>query len=84
MNRIETMRQQLEAQLHPSHLMIHDDSAAHVGHAGAQTGMGHFTVEIASEQFAGKGRVACHQLVYAALGDLMQTDIHALRIIIKS
>ena len=41
---------------------------------------GHYTLRIASPAFAGKRPVQCHRLIYAALGELMQTDIHALAI----
>lgn len=73
---IELMRTRLAA-LNPEVLEIHDDSAAHAGHAGAQSG-GHYQLLIVSEQFKGQSRIARQRLVYAALGDLMQTRIHAL------
>ena len=38
----------------------------------------HFEAMIVSEAFAGKTRVARHQLVYAALGERMRAEIHAL------
>lgn len=38
----------------------------------------HFQAEVVSSAFADKNRVEQHQLVYAALGDLMREDIHAL------
>jgi acid stress-induced BolA-like protein IbaG/YrbA len=38
----------------------------------------HFYATIVSEVFAGKSRVARHQQVYAALGDRMREQIHAL------
>jgi stress-induced morphogen len=42
------------------------------------TGAGdHFEVQVAAPGFAGKGLVEQHQLVYGALGTLMQ-EIHAL------
>ena len=37
-------------------------------------------MRIVSTVFAGKPPLARHRAVYAALGDLMQTDIHALAI----
>jgi BolA family transcriptional regulator, general stress-responsive regulator len=77
--RVEKIRQVLTARLAPVELVIQDDSAAHAGHAGAREG-GHFSVLVVSEQFAGRTRMQRHQLVYAAVADLMRTDIHALRI----
>lgn len=38
----------------------------------------HFAARVISASFAGKGLVDRHRLVYAALGDKMGGDIHAL------
>jgi acid stress-induced BolA-like protein IbaG/YrbA len=38
----------------------------------------HFFATIVSDAFAAKSRVARHQQVYAALGDRMRAQIHAL------
>ena len=38
----------------------------------------HFEALIVSRAFEGKSRIARHQLVYAALGDRMKSEIHAL------
>ncbi len=38
----------------------------------------HFEAVIVSEKFEGKSMVQQHQLVYAALGDRMREEIHAL------
>lgn len=38
----------------------------------------HFEALIVSASFEGKNRVQRHQLVYAALGDRMRQEIHAL------
>ena len=38
----------------------------------------HFSAVIVSPAFAGKSRVQRHQIVYAALGDRMREEIHAL------
>ncbi|NBV18796.1 BolA family protein [Janthinobacterium sp.] len=38
----------------------------------------HFQAVIVSPQFAGKRLIARHQIVYAALGDRMREEIHAL------
>jgi stress-induced morphogen len=42
------------------------------------SGDNHFEMEVISAAFAGKSRVAQHQMVYAALGDNMRQSIHAL------
>lgn len=75
------IRQRLARQLAPAGLELIDDSARHAGHAGARPeGESHFRVTIVAEVFAGVNRVERQRMVYAALGDLMQTDIHALSI----
>jgi len=38
----------------------------------------HFEAVLVSSAFLGKSRVQQHQLVYAALGDRMREEIHAL------
>jgi BolA family transcriptional regulator, general stress-responsive regulator len=79
--RVKMIEQRLNNALQPSKLRIQDDSAQHAGHAGAiMSGGGHFSVEVVSAAFEGKSAVARHKLIYAALGDAMQTDIHALSI----
>lgn len=81
--RIDVIKAALQAKLAPEQLEVLDDSAQHVGHPGAATGMGHFTVQIIAEAFIGKSTIERHRMVYDALGDLMKTDIHALRIFAK-
>ena len=78
--RIETMRNRLQAAFSPKSLEIIDDSHKHAGHAGAKTGMGHFTVSIVSDRFSGTNLLQRHRMVYEALGEMMETDIHALSI----
>ncbi len=76
--RVARMQVLLEAALAPVALEVTDDSHKHAGHAGARGGQGHFSVDVVSAAFAGKLPLARHRLVYAALGAMMQTDIHAL------
>lgn len=73
------IEQRLRAALTPEHLEIVDNSAAHVGHAGAREG-GHFTVYITSAAFIGKTLIQRHRMVHAAVADLMGREIHALSI----
>lgn len=70
----------LEARLAPLELTIEDDSGRHAGHAGAAGGQSHFRVRIVAEAFRGLAPLARHRLVYAAVADLLKTDIHALAI----
>jgi BolA family transcriptional regulator, general stress-responsive regulator len=68
------------ANLQPDSIDIRDDSAQHAGHAGAASGGGHYQLTIVAKAFAGKPQVARHRLIYQALGDMMQRQIHALSI----
>jgi BolA protein len=78
--RIQEIRRRLTAALAPVALDVEDESHRHVGHAGARDGRGHFRVRVVSGAFEGQPPLARHRAVYAALGDDMQTDIHALAI----
>ena len=59
---------------------LEDESHLHAGHAGAREGKGHFRLRITSEVFSGLLPLARHRRIYAALGELMTSDIHALSI----
>lgn len=76
--RVLQIRSRLEAAFTPDALEVVDESHRHAGHAGARDGRGHFFVRIVSRRFDGVKPLARHRMVYAALGTLMQTDIHAL------
>lgn len=78
--RVERIRLLLESALEPESLEVEDDSHKHAGHEGAKSGLGHFNVSIISSHFNGKNMLARHRAVYAALDDMMKTDIHALAI----
>ncbi len=71
------LRERLAA-LAPSVLEIRDDSAQHVGHAGARGGAGHFSLTIVSEAFSGLSRLARQQRVLREVGDLLPHPVHAL------
>jgi len=78
--RVDRIQVLLELAFEPESLEVEDDSQKHVGHEGAKGGLGHFNVSIVSAKFNGMKMLARHRAVYAALGDMMQTDIHALAI----
>jgi len=78
--RVAKIRQLLDEAFTPESLSVDDDSHKHVGHEGAKGGLGHFSVSIVSAKFNGMRVLARHRAVYNALGDMMQTDIHALAI----
>lgn len=76
----ETIEKKLTDALAPTHLEVIDDSASHAGHAGNPHGHGesHFHVNVTSEAFVGKNRVARQRLVNAALAQELTGPIHAL------
>ena len=61
----DSIKQSIEAGLACQHVEVIGDGQ-------------HFQAVIVSADFAGKNRVQRHQLVYAALGDRMREEIHAL------
>ncbi len=71
---------ELQERFNPTELLIKDQSQLHAGHEGAKDGKGHFDVTIVSSAFEGQNRIQRHRMVYDALTQLLQTDIHALRI----
>ncbi len=80
LSREQRLRQCLESRFAPSLLVIEDESHLHAGHAGAAGGHSHFRIRIVAEAFRGVSPVARHRLVYAAVDELLKTDIHALAI----
>ncbi len=74
------IRNALDMHLKPTELSIKDQSQLHAGHEGARDGKGHFDVTVVSDAFEGLNRIQRHRIVYDALSDLLETDIHALRI----
>jgi acid stress-induced BolA-like protein IbaG/YrbA len=61
----QSIEQSIAAGLACDHLAVSGDGA-------------HFEALIVSTAFAGLSRVRRHQLVYAALGDRMREEVHAL------
>jgi BolA protein len=68
------------AALDPESVELLDESGRHAGHEGAKSGGSHFRLTIVSGRFAGRDNLARHRMIYAALGPLMQREIHALAI----
>ena len=78
-NTLELIEQKL-AVLTPDSVELIDDSHKHAGHEGAKSGGGHFELIIVSPLFEGKSSQARHRMIHAALGDMLQREIHALSI----
>lgn len=76
--RMKLIRESLE-KLSPSCVEIEDEGHLHIGHAGAKSG-GHFKLHIVSESFRDKTIIERHRIIYKCLGDLMNTEVHAISI----
>jgi BolA protein len=75
------MLERLGSALSPARIELIDDSEQHRGHGGYNpAGESHFTLRIESAAFAGKSRVERQRMIYTALGDLMESRVHALSI----
>jgi len=79
-DRLTLIREYLIKAFAPEQLDVIDDSHKHIGHAGALSGGGHYTVVIKSKSFENKARLTCHRMIYEVLDPLMEKDIHALSI----
>ncbi len=79
-DRERRLRDKLVARFAPLQLIIDDESHLHAGHVGAAGGQSHYRVRIVAEAFRGMPAVARHRLVYAAVDDMLKSDIHALAI----
>ena len=62
---VESVRQGIAAGLDCEHLEVIGDGQ-------------HFQALVVSAAFAGRSRVQRHQMVYAALGERMREEVHAL------
>ena len=75
------MLRRLDSALSPTRVELSDDSEQHRGHGGYNpAGESHFSLAIESPAFVGKNRVERQRMIYAALGDLMESRVHALSI----
>ncbi len=80
---VEQLQSRLQNALN-AQVKVTDDSHRHVGHAGAKSGGKHFSVTVISAKFEGLPTLAQHRLVYDALSDWMNKEIHALAITTKT
>ncbi len=81
MKRSERIRRVLDRALKPVKLEVIDESGLHAGHSGAREGgETHYRVEVVSEEFTDKGRVARERLIHTLLADEFTDGLHALSI----
>ena len=75
------MLRRLNSAIPSARIELIDDSEQHRGHGGYNpSGESHFSLLIESPSFAGKNRVQRQRMIYAAIGDLMESRVHALSI----
>jgi stress-induced morphogen len=67
-----SLQNRIRAHIPDATVYIHDPDGAHL------------SATITSAQFAGLSRIQQHRLVYAALGDAFETDLHALQLTTKT
>ncbi len=79
-DRVAKIEEKLNTAFSPTKLLVKDQSHLHAGHAGARDGRGHYDVTIVAKAFSGSRPLERHRMIFSALGSLMETDIHALRI----
>ena len=79
-SRVQRIERLLRERLAATDVQVIDESHKHRGHAGAAGGAGHFRVTVVSPRFAGLSLVASQRLVYEAVGEMMDGEIHALAI----
>ena len=77
-SRSDRIEAKLRAALEAESVEVVDESHLHAVHPRARSGKGHFRVRVVSERFAGLSRIQSQRLVFAALADEMESDIHAL------
>tara|TARA_Y100001949_G_scaffold67520_1_gene57175 strand:- start:99 stop:371 length:273 start_codon:yes stop_codon:yes gene_type:complete len=64
----------------PTELLIKDQSHLHKNHPESKTKSGHFEIKITSEMFLNTNKIDRHRMIYKILDDLLQSDIHAIKI----
>ncbi len=81
MNAITKLKNTLQEKIGATIVEVTDRSDLHKHHQGrmnAPAGSGHYDAIVVAQSFAGKTVMQQHRMVYTALGDQMQTTIHAL------
>tara|TARA_Y100001970_G_scaffold249022_1_gene319147 strand:+ start:879 stop:1145 length:267 start_codon:yes stop_codon:yes gene_type:complete len=73
---IDEIKKRISLKIDINQIEIIDQSHQHAGHSQNKGG-GHYKAIIISNDFVNKSLVERHQMVYEALGNLMQNEIHA-------
>ena len=73
---VDKIKKIISSKININHIEIIDQSSQHAGHS-QNSGGGHYTAIIISDDFINKNLVERHRMVYDALDDMMQNEIHA-------
>ena len=89
MGAMQTRADRIEAHLRavfaPEILAVSDDSARHVGHAGARPeGETHYHILMVTGGFRGQSRIARSRAVHAALAAEFSNGLHALALTLRT
>ncbi|MFN4328107.1 MAG: BolA family protein [Limnobacter sp.] len=76
----EQLKARVMERLQATWVEVTDESHLHAGHEGAKSGGRHFRIKVKSPRFTGLATLARHRLVYDAVSDWMNREIHALAI----
>lgn len=77
----QLVESRLRAAFSPTHVEVHDDSAAHAGHGA--TGV-HMKVVVVSAAFVGKTPLQRHRMVNELFREELKGSIHALQIVARA
>ena len=80
MTRLNKIREKLIDAFQPDVINVIDETQDHFGHGGYDANGSHFAIEISAQVFKDKKLIETHRLIYTALADMMQNEIHALKI----
>ena len=73
------IKNKLISDIDPTEISVINQSHLHKGHDGYSPNS-HFSVKVISLQFKGKSRLDRHKMVYNSLSELIESEIHALKI----
>ena len=73
------IKNKLISDINPTEISVINQSHLHKGHDGYSPNS-HFRVKVISHQFKDKSRLDRHKMVYNSLSDLIESEIHALKI----
>ena len=73
------IKNKLVSDIDLAEISVINQSHLHKGHDGYSPNS-HFSVKVISDQFKGKSRIERHKMVYNSLSELIESEIHALKI----